>query len=1262
MAVNDPVNGGFSIRLNGEMRAASAVAPDVTLLDWLRAEGFTGTKEGCAEGDCGACTVLVVDTDLDGKRVFRSVNSCIALLPTFAGREIWTVEGIGENAAHPVQCAMVCAGASQCGFCTPGFVAAMTEAYYRTDLETVEDLHAQFDGNLCRCTGYRPIRDAALAALPSARGSGGPPDHLASALAEKKVLESPSCVTLPGGTFLRPANLDELWNAQTRFPEAVCVAGGTEVGVGVAKMHKRAGTYIGLQGVAEFHRLEETPSELILGAGVPLTDLMGFVRQKAPSLYEMFRWFASRPIRNRATLGGNLATASPIGDSAPVLMALGASLVLVSPAGKRLVSVRDFFSGYRKTALREREWITEIRVPLPGPGVTRREEFVKVSKRREMDISIVSAAFCLDCDETGAIVSAGLGFGGLAATPVFDARAVDMLVGTSASPEVVDAVARHLDTAFAPISDVRGSAEYRRALPAELWRAFANREARQDEQRKVSPLELRANPMPHESACRHVSGSARYVDDEAELRGALHVWPITSPHAKARIISLDASWASQVPGVVRVLTAGDVPGLNNTGAVRHDEPLLADGEVEFHGQIVAAVVGVSLDACRAGAERISVAYEPLPAITSLRQAIEEESFHTPFNSIERGDPTALASAPLRFAGEFAFGGQEHFYLECQAAFAEWTEDDLLCVHSSTQHPSECQAIISSALGCDRNRVVVHSPRMGGGFGGKETQGAGPAALAALAAWLTGRPCRMRLSRDQDFLTTGKRHPFLARFEVGATLAGDLVAMHVDLFSNGGWSLDLSRAITDRAMFHIDNVYYLPNLRCRGRVAKTNLPSNTAFRGFGGPQGMLVIEEIMDRLARRLGVEPREVRERNLYRGSGETNTTHYGQEIGDDRIGRIWSSLEESSAYATRRAAVRSHNACSPRFKRGLAQTAVKFGISFTHTPYNQAGALVLIYTDGSVQVNHGGTEMGQGLHTKIAAVASRELGVAASAIRVTQTRTDKIPNTSATAASSGSDLNGAATRNACLELRSRLAPVAVSMLDSESGDGQGADVVFADGLVFRRGHESRKIPFCQVVLEAYTRRISLAALGYYRTPEIHYDREKGRGRPFYYFACGSAVSEVEVDVRTGLARLLRVDILHDVGSSINPAIDRGQVEGGFVQGMGWLTSEDLVWTPEGKLLSHGASTYAIPTMGDIPFHFEVNFLPDAAQPGTIHGSKAVGEPPLMLAISVREAIRDAIASDGRSGEIPLASPATCEAIYRAIRGLAPTSDHAMRV
>ena len=756
-------------------------------------------------------------------------------------------------------------------------------------------------------------------------------------------------------------------------------------------------------------------------------------------------------------------------------------------------------------------------------------------------------------------------------------------------------------------------------------------------------MKVAGQSVPHESAREHVTGEALYTDDLVlRFPRVLHAWPVLSPHAHALVKALDASAALSEPGVNTVLTAEDVPGEGDSGSNRHDEPLFPT-EMMYHSQPVAWVLGETLDAAQRGAARVAVEYHPLPAILSIEDAILAASFHSAPLKLARGDASVIDSSALRLEGQLQIGGQEHFYLETQCAIAWMDESGGIAAHSSTQHPSETQEVIARVLGIPRSRVTVECLRMGGAFGGKEVQANPWAAIAALGAWKTRRPVRVRLTRALDFALTGKRHPFLARYTAGFDQDGRLEGVRIALYSDGGWSLDLSEPVLSRAMFHCDNAYLLPAVELTGQICRTHKTSQTAFRGFGGPQGMLVIEEILDQAARRLGLAPEIVRERNFYR---EGDTTHYGQPVKDaGRIEIVWWKLKESSRFAQRRADIGQWNARHPHLKRGLAITPVKFGISFTATFFNQAGALVLIYRDGSVQVNHGGAEMGQGLHTKIQQIAAESLGLDLETVRVMSTRTDKIPNTSATAASAGTDLNGAAVAAACSELRSRLAEVACALL--------GCDlqaIEFSHGLVFPKDEQQRAIPFAKVCDAAYRQRVPLFAHGYYRTPEIHYDPKTGRGAPFHYFAYAAAVSEVEVDGFTGDYRLLRTDILEDVGDSVSPLVDRGQIEGGFIQGVGWLTLEELVWDSKGRLATAGASTYKLPSWTEVPDVFEVNFLEQAAEPGTIYGSKAVGEPPLMLAISVREALRDAIAAFGAGGPIMLEIPATPERVFFAVQ------------
>ena len=1253
--------------LNGRFVRVENCSPNTTLLEFLRSNGLTGSKEGCAEGDCGACSVAIVERDADGKPVYRAVNSCLMPVCLLAGREIISVEGIGcSTNMHPVQRTMVEGHGSQCGYCTPGFICSMFEGFYRNDLLTHDDLDDQLSGNLCRCTGYRPIRDAAIEAFAERHAKNGE-DIFAKRLKKSGAKPGAAEYEFAGEKFFRPTSLAKLLRLKKGNPEARLIAGATELGLDITKRYKKFPTLISVEAVPELKVIKSTKTKWHVGAAVTLTVIEDKLGEEFPTLGDMLRVFGSRQIRNRATMGGNLVTASPIGDSAPVLLALDAKVVLVSAKGERTLPIDQFFVAYRKTALRAGEVLKTIIVPrgISKPGLTRKCSWFKVSKRREMDISTVAACFTVDLDKQNVVRHARLAYGGVAAMPSRAKKSESALLGKVWSKETIENVLPILRAEFTPISDVRGSAEYRSELVTSLLEKFfysvgdevTSLKLEKQSQRLLTSSPTR--PPPHESGHKHVTGEAIYTDDFGARKNMLEVWPVCAPHARAKILKRDASAAKEMPGIAAVLLAEDVPGLNDVGAVRRDEILLADKEVYYHGQIVALVVGETQEACRNAAAKIIVEYESLVPILKIEDAIAKNSFHTEPNFIRRGDvQSALKSSPEVLDGEFYMAGQEHFYLEMQAACAEQGEDGSMFVMSSTQHPSEVQHIVAHLLDVPVNHVVVQSPRMGGGFGGKETQAATFAALSALAAAKTKRPVRVRVNRDLDMMITGKRHPFLAKFKVGYNPDGDLLAAKIELISNGGWSLDLSMPVTDRAVLHLDNSYYIPAVEFSGQVAKTNLASNTAFRGFGGPQGMLVIEEIIDRIARRLGKFPEEIRERNLYRGKGETNTTHYGQEIEDDRIQRIWRELKESSAFEKRRAEIAKWNSGHPHHKRGLAMTPVKFGISFTLTHLNQAGALVLIYQDGTVQVNHGATEMGQGVHTNIAMIAAKELGVSLDKIRVMPTSTDKVPNTSATAASCGTDLNGMAVKNACDILRTRLATVAAKLLSTASGRKIAPEkVVFADNfasvadIISGAGLGGIKLAFKEVVVAAYMHRIGLSSTGYYRTPEIHYDRAKGSGKPFHYFAVGAAVTEVEVDGFTGMMNILRTDILHDAGDSINSGVNLGQIEGGFVQGAGWLTCEELVWDDKGVLLTHSPDTYKIPAVGDRPLEFNVQFLKNATQPNTIHGSKAVGEPPLMLAISVREAIRDAVAAFGSgAGEVELSSPATCEAVWFAIQ------------
>ena len=746
---------------------------------------------------------------------------------------------------------------------------------------------------------------------------------------------------------------------------------------------------------------------------------------------------------------------------------------------------------------------------------------------------------------------------------------------------------------------------------------------------------------PHERARAQVAGTATYIDDIPEIKGTLHAAPILSTVAHGKLNGVDTQAALAMPGVRAVLLAADIPGDPILAAFGQDEPIFANDTVQHIGQVIGVVVADTVMQARRAARKVVLDITPLPALLTVHDAHKAQSYVLPPVHVARGDAAkGIAGAAHTLRGQFEVGGQEHFYLEGQIAYVVPQEQTQWLVYSSTQHPGEVQHWVSHALGLPNSQVRVECRRMGGGFGGKETQAGHLAVWAALAAQKLRCPVKLRMDRDDDFMVTGKRHPFAYDYTVGFDATGLITGLQLTLLANCGFSADLSGPVADRAVFHSDNAYFLSDVAIASYRCKTNTQSHTAFRGFGGPQGVIAIETILGDIGRHLGLDPLDVRLRNVY-GTDDRNVTHYQMTVEDNIARPLMTTLAQTSDYRARRDAIAQWNQTSPVIKRGLALTPVKFGISFTATLFNQAGALVHVYTDGSVQVNHGGTEMGQGLHTKVAQIVADELGVPFERVLVTASDTAKVPNASATAASSGTDLNGRAAQYAARTVRNNLAAF-VGGLD---GCGAGA-VSFAGGQVIS---PSTRRAFDDVVKAAYANRIQLWSDGFYRTPKIHYDKTTLTGRPFYYFAYGAACTEVAIDTLTGESRVLKVDILHDVGTSINPAIDIGQIEGGFIQGMGWLTTEQLVWNDRGYLATHAPSTYKIPATGDVPAHFKVALWPEPNREDNVGGSKAVGEPPFMLAISVWEALREAAAAATGKAAVQMNAPATAENVLRAL-------------
>ena len=761
--------------------------------------------------------------------------------------------------------------------------------------------------------------------------------------------------------------------------------------------------------------------------------------------------------------------------------------------------------------------------------------------------------------------------------------------------------------------------------------------------------------VPHDSATKHVSGKSVYIDDMLVNSQLLIGHVVYSKHAHAKIKSLDISKAKLLKGVHAVLCYEDIPGHNQMGPVVHDEPCLASSEIHCVGQAIVLVAAVSKDVAIEAEKLISIEYEMLEPVLDLPSAIEKNSLLAPPRTMQRGDAvSALKKSPHVIKGELKTGAQEHWYLETQSCLCIPGEHKEINVFSSTQHPSETQAIVAEVLGISKNEVVVETRRMGGAFGGKETQANHTAAWTALLCHHTKRPVKISLFRDDDQKITGKRHRFLINYEAGFDNEGKLLAVQFELNADAGCTTDLSMAILERAMLHADNSYYVPDMHVTGKAYRTNLPSNTAFRGFGGPQGMAVIETVIDRIARYLKKDAAEIRHRNFY-GTDKNNITHYGQEVELNRLYTLHDQLIQSSEYKKRRQEIDSFNASNEFYKKGIAMTPVKFGISFTTSFLNQAGALVNIYKDGTVLVNHGGTEMGQGLNTKIQQIASAELGVSLYKIKVNATNTSKVPNTSATAASAGTDLNGMAVKNAIEKLKNRIAKQMAIEFSKQRPEKQTTPdkIIFENDAIIDSFYPHRKIAFDEAMTLCHLNQISLSATGFYKTPDIGWDKVKGWGRPFNYYAFGMAVSEVLINTLTGYHKIIRTDILHDVGDSINPGIDLGQVEGGYIQGVGWCTTEEIKWDDKGNLLNHSPDTYKIPSVQDIPGDFRVKLLQNAPNPNAVRKSKAVAEPPLMLAFSTWLAIKDAVSAVGNHQYEPkFELPATNEVILLSVEDI----------
>ncbi|XVF69650.1 hypothetical protein PTKIN_Ptkin11bG0098700 [Pterospermum kingtungense] len=1319
------------------------VLPDglahLTLLEYLRDVGLTGTKLGCGEGGCGACTVMVSHYDKKLKKcVHYAVNACLAPLYSVEGMHIITVEGVGnrKRGLHPIQETLARSHGSQCGFCTPGFIMSMYALLRSSQTPpTEEQIEESLAGNLCRCTGYRPIVDAfrvfaktndALYAdisslslqegeficpstgKPCSCGSKTVNDidtsgqsicntrHKPTSYSEvdgskytdKELIFPPELLlrkltplNLSGSGGLkwyRPLTLKHVLELKEKYPNAKFLIGNTEVGIEMRLKKMRYQVLISVTYVPELNILNVKEDGIEIGAAVRLTELLNLLREvvaqrpahetsACKAFIEQLKWFAGTQIKNVASVGGNVCTASPISDLNPLWMAARAKFQIINSNGNiRTTLAENFFLGYRKVDLAGDEILLSIFLPW-----TRAVEYVKEFKqahRRDDDIAIVNAGMRVCLEEKGedwVVSDALVAYGGVAPLSLCAIKTKEFLIGKKWNQHVLRDALNVLQTDIVLKEDAPGGmVEFRKSLTLSFFFKFFLWVSHQLEGKKsikesISSSHLSAiksfqrpplvasqdyeikkhgtsvgSPEVHLSSRLQVTGEAEYTDDTPMPPNALHAALVLSKKPHARILSIDDSGARSSPGFAGIFFAKDVPGSNKIGPIVMDEELFASEFVTSVGQVIGVVVADTHENAKLGAARVHVEYEELPHILSIEDAVNAKSFHP--NSerlLIKGDVELCFQSDQCekiIEGKVQVGGQEHFYLETQSSLV-WTMDGGNEVHmiSSTQAPQKHQKYVSHVLGLPMSKVVCKTKRIGGGFGGKETRSALFAAAAAVPSYLMDRPVKLTLDRDIDMMTTGQRHSFLGKYKVGFTNEGKVLALDLQIYNNAGNSLDLSLSVLERAMFHSDNVYEIPNIRILGNVCFTNLPSNTAFRGFGGPQGMLIAENWIQRVALELKKSPEEIREINF---QGEGSILHYGQQLEHCTLAQMWNELKLACDFLKVREEVDEFNFHNRWKKRGVAMIPTKFGISFTTKFLNQAGALVNVYTDGTVLVTHGGVEMGQGLHTKVAQVAASTFNIPLSSVFISETSTDKVPNASPTAASASSDMYAAAVLDACEQIKARMEPIASQHNFSS---------------------------FAQLATACYKERIDLSAHGFYITPDIGFDWSIGKGKPFRYFTYGAAFAEVEIDTLTGDFHTRTANIIMDLGYSLNPAIDVGQVEGAFIQGLGWVALEEVKWgdeahkwIPPGCLYTCGPGSYKIPSLNDVPFMFSVSLLKGHPNVKAIHSSKAVGEPPFFLASAVFFAIKDAIlaarAETGHTKWFPLDNPATPERIRMA--------------
>ncbi|EAX94939.1 aldehyde oxidase and xanthine dehydrogenase, putative [Trichomonas vaginalis G3] len=1247
------VNGKQVVLKEGEFN------PTMSVADWLRSDKVKlfGTKISCGEGGCGACTVVISSYDpITGTVKHRPVNSCLTPVAQLHHCSLTTVEALGNlrEGLHPVQAAIVKHHGTQCGYCTPGFVMNGYAMLLDNPHPKVHEIEEQFDGNLCRCTGYRSIADAFrefsdVAPSDDILVSPEPtkikqhqdpfvPDYA------KKPIDEPVLINYGNVKFFIPATVEQLVQLKAEYPAAKIVAGSSEVGIEVRQNVPQEAVFISSAHLPELITLNLEDDKLTFGASTCLQDIMMFCEHKLKEdlpaekkrllkqLHERLRYFASTQIRNTATVTGNLAHGGAVTDLSNFLLATDA-IYHVKNAKKGIdedVTIEKFFTAYRKTKLDPSDVITRFEISL-----MKKNEYVgqfKQAHRRDDDICIVSASMKVTLGADDVIEDIKIAYSGMAAFPQRAYQTENFLKGKKFDDSTIQAAYQYIHKDL-PLDDYApgGFVPFRRDLAEsflfkfyqqtlkEMGRKydptavdlierpvpkFTNMNCQPDNVEVLKPeLKGIGNPLHHRSAQQQTTGEAVYVDDIPDPNGCLHGGYVMSSIPHGKIKSIDYGPALKAPGVVDVVTYKDVKGLNSVGDVWKDEPVFAEDEVRFIGQPIAMILADTHEHAWEAAKLVKIEYEELRPVLSIKQAVEENSFFDVHHQIVRGDTeTAMKKAQHVVEGKLSINGQSHFYLETNCALAEPLEDDKIKITSSSQNPTFGQLEIARVCNIPANKVDYHVKRMGGGFGGKETRASTLTNAVSVAALKVKRPVRLSLDRQIDMATIGQRHPCETKYKVGFNNDGTIQAVELDIFFDCGWSLDLSIAVTDRALFHSDSSYYIPNLRTRSHLCKTNTITGTAFRGFGGPQGMISMETVVEHVARELKMPVEAVRWKNLYQ---EGQMTHFHVPLKNCNVERCWKEVDQKFNLKKMREECDKFNAEHKYRKRGVAMTPLKFGIAFTFSPLNQGNCLVHIYKDGSVLISHGGTEMGQGLHTKMCQIAASVLDIPVDLVRIDETSTDKCANTSPTAASSGSDLNGHAVYDACIQLAARL----------------------------RRFRTDKNKKWKDVVMDAYLNRTDLSAHGYYSMKDVYYDWNTGIGQPFQYYTYGASAALVEIDCLTGDHQIIRSDVLFDTGESMNKGIDMGQLEGGYIQGVGWLTTEEVMkgnfeenrWIKPGKVHTNGPGYYKVPGFNDLPHEFNIGFLKDSSNSVGIFSSKAIGEPPFLLSHSVPFAIIDAI-------------------------------------